>query len=88
MRNHANINLNVWSNNDFSTCPVVNPVFLVLLVSVTFITLEIFVVSKSPGIMRMDHSRRVSVGRMLVSEDVIKAPAFQLLAYLQENSLP
>ena len=84
-----NRNLNVWSNNDFSTCPVVNPVFLVLLVlSVTFITLEILVVSKSPGIMRMDHSRRVSVGRMLVSEDVKKAPAFQLLAYLQENSLP
>ena len=60
-RNHANTNLNVWSNNDYSTGPIVNPVFLVLLVSVTFITtLEILVVSKSPGIRPMD-SLRVNV---------------------------
>ena len=41
-----NINLNVWSNNDYhGTSLVVNPIFLVVLVSVTSITLEILVVN-------------------------------------------
>ena len=45
-RNHANIT--VWSNNDYGTGLVVDPV---ILVSVTSTALEIPVVNKNPGIM-------------------------------------
>ena len=49
---YQNQNLNVWSNNDYyGASLVVNPIFLVILVSVTSVTLEILVVNKDPDII-------------------------------------